>query len=415
MLNRNASFLLIRISALLALGIVTFLTWQKSTGQISSIAGCGGEDGCAQVLGGRWSQWFGIPVTVLAACLYVFVILSTIRGIRQFSPTVANNALLAAGMLAMLAAIWFIGLLIFVEKAICPYCFATHACGFLMGVFIWRTRFSERNEFDPNATLDGQTFSPKERRFVATGFACLAITGLAIGQLFGPRPDTHEIVEIDLSYLEGTGVAKFDQTITPSINSVFYLDGFIQFDVAESPHVGNPLAPHVITEMFDYTCENCRLMHQDLKELEEANPGKFLVIISPCPLNKKCNRNYQGDPQKHVNACEYARLAWAFWRANPAKFAMFHEFLMTGESPPSLSVARAAADQLAGKEAMRIAAKDPWINLQFRHSTNNYGLIAKQNPRMPALLLGGTTILNGLFHDKEQFIQTIEDHFKIER
>ena len=60
--SRTAST--VRLAAgLIAVAICAVITTLKLNGAISSLAGCGAAGGCEAALGGRWSQWLGIPVT----------------------------------------------------------------------------------------------------------------------------------------------------------------------------------------------------------------------------------------------------------------------------------------------------------------------------------------------------------------
>ena len=68
---------LLRVLALAGLLISGYLFIQKVTGQIDSIVGCGGESGCANVLGSRWSQYFGVPVSALSATIYLALLVAT--------------------------------------------------------------------------------------------------------------------------------------------------------------------------------------------------------------------------------------------------------------------------------------------------------------------------------------------------
>ena len=50
---------LLRALALAGFLIAGYLCTEKATGEIDSIVGYGGGSGCANVLGSRWSQYFG--------------------------------------------------------------------------------------------------------------------------------------------------------------------------------------------------------------------------------------------------------------------------------------------------------------------------------------------------------------------
>lgn len=399
---------LLRLPALLALGISLFLIYQKSQGTINSIAGCGGEGGCSQVLGGRWSEWFGVPVTVLAAGMYICALLLTTPAVTRSNPRLAKKGLLVAGMLALLAACWFIGILIFAEKAFCPYCIATHICGIAFGIlvlkYLWKSQRRQMIDNRKEGTVQKNGLAPL---IVA---AVLGIIALAVGQILGKGPDTHEIVGV------GEEVSEPERTDPVPENaktrSVSYASGQVTFVLPDSPHIGDIKTKHVITEFFDYTCRSCRQMHGDMHLLLEKHPDDFVLILTPCPLNSLCNPHFTGNSAEHTNSCEYAKLALALWRAAPEKFAEFHEFMMNGQLPP-LADAKAKATALAGADALAAAESDPWIAERLKQTLEQYKILAASSPKMPKLLLGGTAILNGLARDPAQFVQALEQHFKL--
>ena len=105
------------------------VTLVMALASIALIAGCGGEGGCNNVLGGRWSAWFLIPVTFLAAALYACVFYAAWPTTAQRYPARSAFILRSASVLAAGAALWFFALLFRVEKSFCIYCTAMHACG----------------------------------------------------------------------------------------------------------------------------------------------------------------------------------------------------------------------------------------------------------------------------------------------
>jgi uncharacterized membrane protein/protein-disulfide isomerase len=377
----------IRIPALIALAISLFLIYQKSTGQISSIIGCGGDGGCAQVLGGRWSQWIGVPVTVLAAGMYAAALILSIEAFSRTNLAIARSGLLLMAILAVLAAAWFIGILIFAEKAFCPYCLATHICGIIFAIFVWK---SLRHHY-VNKTIPAL-------------LAFFGIVALAAGQIFGPRPDTHEIVNL--------GAETIPKTSTKTAKASFAGD-LINFDIAATPHLGHSQAKQVVAEFFDYTCKSCRQMHADMALLKKSYPETFLVLLVPCPLHQDCNPYFTGDSSQHRNSCDYVRLSLALWNTAPKKFPEFHEYLMTGIFPPPIMDARTKAYELAGEAAIKAAESHPSIGQTLKQTFESYKHLAAQNKMMPKLLLGGTSVMNGLAKSPEDFVAALKNHFQL--
>ena len=62
---------ILRFLTLAGLGICSYLGGLKLAGKTTSLAGCGAGSGCSNVLGSEWSQFFGIPVSVLAGAVYL--------------------------------------------------------------------------------------------------------------------------------------------------------------------------------------------------------------------------------------------------------------------------------------------------------------------------------------------------------
>jgi len=124
---------IVRFLAFVGLAISGTLLLMKLTGSISSIRGCGGSGGCENVLGSKWSQWFGIPVSAFSTLLYGGLI---VVGFRWPS---AKMVFKAIAVLLLLAAFWFVGLQIFALRSFCPWCCATHLVGLLTSVALLRT------------------------------------------------------------------------------------------------------------------------------------------------------------------------------------------------------------------------------------------------------------------------------------
>lgn len=165
--------------AILALGVSGYLAYTALTS--SSVAGCsGGLFDCGHVLHSKWSRWFGIPVSVLAAFIYVSMLasLQLTRSGSEESRRFSWNIVIALGLTAGMAAIWFLYLQTFVLEHFCVYCLAAHACGLLISILILS-----------NLRLGVRTTS---------AMGSIATAGLAVlilGQAIGPEPKTYTIEE----------------------------------------------------------------------------------------------------------------------------------------------------------------------------------------------------------------------------
>src|SRR5690554_2230044 len=91
-------------------GYLAFTSWQTR----GTPWGCGAGSGCEEVLRSRWSSLFGLPVSLLAVIVDLGLVLSlrTMPG----RPAMKHWALALATSI-IIAAVWFIGLQIFVLRA----------------------------------------------------------------------------------------------------------------------------------------------------------------------------------------------------------------------------------------------------------------------------------------------------------
>src|SRR5207253_9724195 len=72
------------------------------------------------------------------------------------------------------------------------------------------------------------------------------------------------------------------------------------------------------------------------------------AVVFCAPLERACNPYFEVDDPRHVNACRYARLAFAVWAAAPQRFVEYHEWLLDGPRVPPLEQARRRAEELIG-------------------------------------------------------------------
>ena len=133
----------IGLLSLVAIGISAYLAWVAMTS--AKVAGCGGGHyfDCNDVISSRWSRWLGVPVSLLAAGMYITLLASTSLAvstrIRSAIRRHAWTAVTVLGFSAGLAALWFISLQAFVVKHFCSYCLAAHACGLAIStLLLWK-------------------------------------------------------------------------------------------------------------------------------------------------------------------------------------------------------------------------------------------------------------------------------------
>jgi uncharacterized membrane protein/protein-disulfide isomerase len=376
----------------LAFALGLWLTVQKLTGKIDTLAGCGAGSGCANVLGSKWSMVFGIiPVSVFSCLLYLAIMASLwlggplVRWLRSF-----------AAWLLIGAAVWFTLLQLFVLKAICPYCMTMHGVGVALGMVL---------------LLAGRRAGGSTRQTLAPlPLAVLAVAGLAVIQHFGPEPESHRV--------EQAAGAAPDATADPGIHAagqgrqVSFLGGSKSYRVAQLPHMGDPNARHVLVKYFDYTCEGCTKAHGYLEALLAKHPGRYAVIVLPAPLERACNPHLPQGVKDHANACRFGKLALRVWRADPAAFAEFHRWLFAYHAQP-YEVAEAMAYSLV--EADKLEAVDTaWVEAVLEQNVADYGRLIKETPVMPKMLIRDSLVVQGVAKDYATFEKLLQDNLVTE-
>lgn len=384
----------LRLLSFSALAVCLWLLRRKLSGEISGLAGCGGEGGCSQVLGGRWSEWFHLPVTFLAALVHGAALGLTVPSWRRRLGRWGDVALATVGVLLAGAAIYFLTILYGVEHRHCPWCLGLHLVGLAAAGLIGRDAWGQAGPGGWKAAV------------LAGG---LGLAALAAGQAWGPRPAT---------YLLTGGAAGSEPTapLAAGPQEWVFLDGKLKLDAAAVPRLGSPSARIMLVEFFDYTCSSCRNLAADFKELNAKWPGTFGVIPLPAPLNRACNPGLKPKVPDHPGACDLAKLALALWKAKPAAFAEFHDYLLAlplPANPERVADARRRAALLAGESALAAALHDPWVGQRLADNFVVFDQLTNQSIVMPKLLFPATGVMHGTAPSAAQFVKLMEDRFKL--
>lgn len=389
--------LIIVLLCIAAAGMSIWLTQQKLTGKIDSLAGCGAGSGCANVLGSKWSVVFQVvPVSVFSALLYIGVLASLWVKVRPAGWFRVFAALLMIG-----AAIWFTLLQLVVMKTICPYCMGMHSVGVVLAICLI--------VYEGKPPSWGATYASA----AAAALAC--IVGLAALQYRSEGPETHRVDSGDGIGGNQAG-ADSGETATHAHTRgkgrlVEFFEGRKSYRLDELPHVGSVDAPHVIVKYYDYTCSACRDMHGDLKKLQKKYGGKLTVIVLPVPLERACNSHLPIGVKDHQNACAFARLSLRVWFADRTKFAEFHSWLFEYHSQP-LEVAEAMAYNLVGEEKMESVSVER-VNQLLAANVEDYRELVRQTPVMPKILLKGSMIMQGVTRDTATFEAVLKKHLQL--
>lgn len=360
----------ISILSLIGAALSVWLSIEKLNGTITTLAGCGSGSGCANVLGSRWSMVFGvIPVSIFSSLLYVGILVS----LRSSHNTMTWFRQLAAWVIIG-SAVWFTVLQLGVIGSFCKYCMTMHGVGVLLAMAILLAEHWKAGRFVKHTV-------------VALPAAMVFVACLAMIQYYGPQPQTHRLdtIVVDASeadiHAQGQGRA------------VVFFGGEKSYRVSELPHIGPADADHVIVKYYDYTCDACRKMHENLDGLLEKYQGQLAVILLPTPLNRNCNPELPLGVTDHEKACEFAYLALRIWRANPQKFSDFHDWLFENREVP-VEAAEAMAASLVGEDRLP-PADDPWVNEIVKQNVMDYKAFSQNTHVLPKLAIKGAIMMQG--------------------
>lgn len=332
----NKGRLLLFVCALLALaglGVTAYLTVQSLSG--IAVAGCGGDSGCAQVLASRWSKLGPVPVSLLAALTYLAVLVGI--GLRwnakAGSHSLGDALLWLAAPLLVIGGLWFAGVQVFEVDALCPYCMASHAIGFVLaGLVVF-------------GVLRDTAINPGPLLLVAA----LAGAGLIAGQLVLPAQGP-AVQRVPNPFVDEEG-----DTVIDGNRYLSLFGGELQFVLEDMPYLGDPRADQVVVVLFDYACPHCRELHGLLDQAIDKDPSRFVLVPLPLSIYEGQSRHISSDLPRFADSAERALLSMAVGAIDREKWRAFDRWLFAmdgGDFPRSAKDARAKAETLVGAEAL---------------------------------------------------------------
>lgn len=388
---------LARVCLLLALCGAGYLATVSLTG--GAPAGCGPGSGCDRVLSSRWAYWLGFPVSLPACAAYVCLFAATLTLRKTGSLKMQRRSwqgIVALSALVLGAALWFFLVQWFVLNDWCKFCLATHASAAGAAcLLLWATRRSWRGLTGSNSVL-------LNRRdvFLSLCIAVLGLTLLVAGQV---------AVKKRLYVLSPLSGHLFSASGQVSLHH-----GRFKFDLDELPHLGSSSATNFIVSLFDYTCSHCRVLHPLLRVAEQRYSGQLCIISLPTPLDSDCNPLILLTSHANANACEYARLGLAVWRARREALREFDDWLFASASPPPLDQARAKAEELIGKLALDRALGDRWVARQLQADVALYEANARAigDARLPQIVVGDV-VMHGAVDSVQDLLHLLEQHMRL--
>lgn len=370
-------------------------------------AGCGPESGCDKVLHSRWAYWFDLPVSVPAVLVYAALLAFTFLLQTSSTPDDQRGSWAAIVILSCVvagAALWFVSLQVFVIHSFCKYCLTAHACGFAAA---WLCLMNIPHATEPDtpmwATGSGKRGVPRQAVWLLVLIGLAGVAVLAGGQMLVQKQRNVVKVVNHAPPSAGAGLAALSSNlpaeivpsspnarlIAPRTLSLYRNEFVLKF--SEVPVLGSPDAPHVIVCLLDYTCIHCRQLHGILAQVSQQFSNQLGIVCLPVSLLSDCNPYIQGrNARANPNACEFARLGLAVWRAKPEAHREFDDWMFNTEQPPPLELAREQAAQLVGADKLKSALADPWVaqQLQTDCKIHRANWLAVDNSALPQVVMG---------------------------
>ena len=430
---------LILVRALLAVAIVgaSYLAWVAIHN--GPVAGCGPESGCDKVLHSRWAYWLDMPVSVPALLVYLALLGATVLLQQRPGPDDERGswaAIITLSVIVAGAALWFVGLQVFVIKAYCKFCMTAHACGFTAALLclkhiplaedpatpMWVTGSGKRGVPGTGLALlasiglagvlvlaGGQVLVQKERNVVKDLRPGIGQGAKGAGAVSSPKGTDYLAIAAAVAAQAPQPLSPNVRLVSPRLLSVYSNSFLLKLD--EVPMMGSPDASNVIVSLFDYTCPHCRSLHPILLETQRQFGNRLGIVCLPMPISTNCNPFMPPSLHSVSNACEYVRLGLAVWRAKPAAFRQFDDWMFSSDRPVALEEARAYATQLVGSDKLQTALADSWVPQQIvtdcrLHSTN---WTVAGSPAMPQVILGDAVSSGPL--NSVQHLMIMLNHF----
>jgi uncharacterized membrane protein len=200
---------------------------------------------------------------------------------------------------------------------------------------------------------------------------------------------------------------------------VKFLGGKLTLDVYQHPMIGSPEAPHIVIEMVSYDCSHCRQIAPLVNRALERYGDQVALLVMIQPLDKECNKLVTNSAASHQGACTVARLGLGIAKLNPAAFADFHEFMMSGskETPPRMEAVIPKAYVFADRSQLRELTKSQELEKQLDGYIDLYGQLQRQNQAnknfgLPVQILGDF-IMTGQVEKEEDLFKAWEQHLGV--
>ena len=357
-------------------------------------AGCGAGSGCAEVMSTKWSRWLQLPVSGLAALLYVVILAAlALTGSRRTTWQRSGWLVLLAAATAIAgAAVWFSYVQFFEIGVLCVYCTVDHGCGVVLAALIFHQVLRRGDGGD------------SVRLTAVHAAGAVALGALGVVALIVVQVNTSATV----GRLQNVATDRDFDRITAGVRHVGLLGGKLQLVVEDEPLLGPPRGTHLLALVLDYACPHCRHAHELLLELARQRYGDDLTVIAVIvPMNRKCNPHAPEEMHRRFdNSCELAKLVLALFLADPTKFVEFDRWMYEPEAPRTPQATRTEAERLVGKAELAKALTNPRLKQILARNIKAYGQSGAD--RVPVVLAPGAKPIVGRVEEAAAFIELLE-------
>jgi uncharacterized membrane protein len=371
----------------------------------AGLPGCGTGSGCHAAANSRWSKFFGLPVTVLGACIYLLTLIDWISAasISSFHPQIMRVALVTLAWIVVGAGVWFTLLQVLVIRRVCSFCELIHvlAVGAAAAILY---------NLGPHQ-MAGPVLASFGMLLLVGGQVLIKPTTYLLQSTreMGSTQEEECVPAID-SRVEAPASDEPVQILKDPKNDgrqISVLSGHVTLSLADWPILGDASAENVLVFLFDYTCAGCRHLHRLLDQARERYGKRLAVVDVPVPLSPSCNPGIKPRQASDPYACAYARLGLGVWIAKPDQYESYVRWILaSGEEPPTLGLARQEAARLTGSDIFDPSAPDPDIDPRLHAGLAMYQKL--EVPNIPALLFPHG-VLNGHVSDVEELLQILNE------
>ncbi|HUF60725.1 MAG TPA: DUF1573 domain-containing protein [Verrucomicrobiales bacterium] len=347
-----------------ATAVSAFLAWHSWKG--TAVPGCSEQAACHSIIGGRWGQVLGAPVSFPGTLLYGALAFLGIWSLRP-GPDVHHRFRIAGFVAVAGGALWFTFVQAVLLRAFCPWCCTVHALAVAGALLLLRKPAATPGRKAPAAPKAAPSPRRLLRPEILVPLAAVAAVALLQTAILPPE-------KIIASELAEKGLVR-----TQSQLSLY--EGSIQFDPADFPVIGSPDAAVLGVVLADFTCPHCRELHRLLEELTAESPDGAGFVFVPA---------YR-DPE----AAAVHRILITTWKEDPTFYKeLTGAFLAEVAEPAPESLLQQVQTRFAGRFYELAWNQAPSIDsaLQLGQrllAANDASLTAAS---LPQLMIGSTVL-----------------------